>query len=400
MTVPPDTALTESLAVGPDIDAESWRLNVPARAACYVLEDADHQPIIAATVGDLRGALMRRLGPDATDDADETTHRKIDYRAVTRFVRYRRVYSRFEGHRAYLENVRQLFPDSYKRLIRGWRAWWVTVDPDASHPRFEAKDRPLGPPGTCYGPLPTNKSARRLVETLEDTFDLCRYHNILTQAPDGEACAYKQMGRCPAPCDGTIPMDDYRAQVTAAVAMLDDGPDAWREDTTAQMHAAAADRDYEHAARLKAKLDAAVAIDAPQTRFVRPVTDFRFVSLQHGDRKGRVRIFLIAHGRIEYAGQLDPTNREELLPQIAVRLQAPGCSEANPGDPGIESIGLVAWHLLSGQRERGRFIRAARLPDAAALDAAVDAFIDAKPRRPASADVEDVSSETPDSATT
>ncbi len=184
-------------------------------------------------------------------------------------------------------------------------------------------------------------------------------------------------------------------QIESALAFMSEGPSEWRTDTTQQMTTAAADRDYEHAARLKAKLDAASAADAPQTELVRSVDEFRFVSLQAGDRKGRTRIYLISPSAIEYAGQIDKTNRDELLPEIAARIQSlRDAPIVAPDESGTQRIGLVAWHLLSGNRERGVFTRAKYLPDADALARALDAFDATQTQRPARPDVDDVSSET------
>jgi hypothetical protein len=83
--------LTEAMAVDVAADVETWRLSVPAKPACYVLEDAQRQPVMIGTVADLRHALVRRLGPP---ESDQPTGR-IDYRAIVRHVRYRLVHSRF-----------------------------------------------------------------------------------------------------------------------------------------------------------------------------------------------------------------------------------------------------------------------------------------------------------------
>ena len=41
------------------------------------------------------------------------------------------------------------------------------------------------PPGVVLGPLPDKDAAGRMIETVIDCFDLCRYHHILVQAPHG-----------------------------------------------------------------------------------------------------------------------------------------------------------------------------------------------------------------------
>src|SRR5947207_15818153 len=70
------------------------------------------------------------------------------------------------------------------------------------------------------GPVEDKHAAARLIELVEDLFDLCRYYNILLESPRGKACAYKEMGKCPAPCDGSIGIEHYRRMVEWSLSNL------------------------------------------------------------------------------------------------------------------------------------------------------------------------------------
>ncbi len=55
------------------------------------------------------------------------------------------------------------------------------------HPRFR-KTSNLSDESLAYaGPIRDKNAANRLVESLEELFDLCRYHNTLVQVPHGKA---------------------------------------------------------------------------------------------------------------------------------------------------------------------------------------------------------------------
>src|SRR6185295_16204268 len=86
---------------------------------------------------------------------------------------------------------------------------------DLPDPRLLALAR-----GVFIGPIADKDTAGRLIERTIDAFDLCRYHHLLVQAPRATACAYKEMGRCPAPCDGSETMAGFRARTLAAAAHL------------------------------------------------------------------------------------------------------------------------------------------------------------------------------------
>jgi hypothetical protein len=292
------------------------------------------------------------------------------------------VFSRFEGDWVYLESVRGLFSRTYRRMIRMWRAAWLCVDVDASAPHFEATDAPIGPAGTCFGPFATLKAARRHAEMLEDLFDLCRYPHVLAQSPHGAACAYKQMGRCPAPCDGSVAMSVYRGQVTGAVEFLRGSRERWRAVIVESMKEAAAAREYERAGRLKAMLDAAKPADAPAAQLVQPIDRFRFLVVQRGDRRSRSRLFTVTPGRIEPLGQIDRPKLAEQAPAIVERA-ADAFAEPFPAGgldrAGVERIGLAAWHVLGGRRARGVFERIDAAVDVETIARCVERYVEQRP---------------------
>ena len=133
-------------------------------------------------------------------------------------------------------------------------AWFVHVNPDARFPRYtKTKDLTIQT-GQLVGPLEDKHAAARLIHLAEDSFDLCRYYHILVEAPRGKACAYKEMGKCPAPCDGSISMDQYRRMIQwSADTVVDSAP--LIRDQTERMKSAAADLRFESAGKIKAFID-------------------------------------------------------------------------------------------------------------------------------------------------
>ncbi len=381
--------LDVALDVAPGIDVETWRLTVPAKGACCVLEDEAGRPLLLATTANLRHALVTKLGPAMTP---ELPSKRIDYAAVVRRVRYRLVYSRFEANWAYLENARTLLPQEYRKLIRHWRAHWVAVDFTQAHPRFEAVEQPTGDPATCFGPLPDGRAARRVIDLATDLFDLCRYHNILVQAPHGTACAYKQMNRCDAPCDGSVTMDAYREQLRRASRFIAEPREQWGEELAQQMQAAAAELKFEQAARFKRQLEQVRGTTDPAlARPLAPLTQFKFVTLQRGSRKGNVRVFLIAPGRIEFAGEIAVKMREAQIAELAARaatladepIAAIGRSEA-------ERISLVGWQLFAPENRRGVFIGASDAADPNRIADGMDQLTAADEKADDAPDIQDL----------
>ncbi len=360
-----DPRLSQSLPIDPAEPIEQWRMKLPGKGACYLFSDGDDRPVLMATVGNLRNAVHRRF---TQPDDDEQPSKRIDYRAVVRHIRWRPTFSRFEADWVYLETARRLMPAEHRRWVGTWRCHWLAVDPDEPFPRWGAIRRIAEPAGQVLGPLPDASAARRYIEMLEDLFDLCRYHDILTQAPQGKACAYKEMGKCPAPCDGTVSMGHYRQQIRDSIAFATEPLERRQQAMQQQMRRAADALDFEQAARIKQHTERARTALAPAYRHMFPLDRFRYLSLQRGSGKRKVRCFYIDPTAIHFLGEMQPKQQTEqidwMLQQIEHRRQSPTTPTApTPHIDKIagERIGLAAWHLLRDDDREGRFLPADQL---------------------------------------
>ena len=332
-------------------DFESFLKAVPAKWVVYLLADADDRPVQLLCVKNLRYSLKRRLGGD---EAAVGLSRRVNYREIVRRVHWRRVDSSFEADWLYYEAARQIFPGTYQGMVGFRPAWFVHVNPDSSFPRY-IKTTDLGKPGVLLGPLEDKHAAAGLIEMVEDAFDLCRYYNILTVSPNGKACAYKEMGKCPAPCDGTVSMQQYRSLVDWSARSVVE-PLPLIRDHTRRMQQAAGELRFELAAKIKALIDQLGRFGKGPLRHVAMLKDFQYLSLQHGPREGAAKAFLITPGRIEEIAGLigEPTKPADLL-RLTLELAAGRQTEKI--DPiGAERLGIVAHHLFSA-RNRGVFLR-------------------------------------------
>ena len=380
------------IAFDPAGDLEAFLKLVPARWVVYLMADGDDRPVQLLCVKNLRASLKRRLGGE--EPAGPT--RKVDYRQLVRRVCWRAVDSALEADLVYLEAARRVFPESYRGMVGFRPAWFVHVDPEAAFPRFtkttELREtrirvvarrsepgvdvcRAAGAPtgGTSQvlsagggtggtvgamfiGPVEDKHAAARLIELAESVFDLCRYYNILAEAPRGKACAYKEMGRCPAPCDGSIPMDRYRAMVREAAEAIVD-PKRFVAGQTQRMQQAAAALQFEQAGKLKAAIDQASQFGKGPFRHARRLEDFIFISLQRGPKEGRAKVMLITPARVEEVlGLIDePAEPAGLLRLIQARVEELRAESLT--QEGVERIGLISQHLFTSRQTHGVFLR-------------------------------------------
>jgi hypothetical protein len=307
-------------------------------------------------VKNLRASLKRRLGGGELIGPT----RKVDYRELVRRVYWRRVDSAFEADAVYLEAARQIFPRTYRGMLGFDPAWFVHVNPATAFPRY-VKTIDLSRQGVLIGPIEDKHAAARFVQLVEDAFDLCRYYNVLVEAPRGRACAYKEMGKCPAPCDGSISVEQYREMIRWSTATVV-SPAGFVDEHTRRMAAAAAELNFESAAKIKQYLAQILQFGKGSFRFARRLEDFRYLALQQGPRVGTAKLFLITPGNIEEVGGLiaAPIRATDLLRDI---LDRDAETSDDVGEQGAERVGVVADHLFRARRVSGLFVPLDQLED-------------------------------------
>jgi excinuclease UvrABC nuclease subunit len=333
-------------------DFEAFARDIPAKWAVYLMADEAGRPVQLLCVKNLRYSIKRRLG---IDEEAVGLSRRVDYRALVRRVSWHRVDSAFEADCVYLEFARVLFPQTYQGMVGFRPAWFVHVNPESPFPRY-TKTNDLGiRTGVLMGPLEDKHVAGRLVEQAADWFDLCRYYHILTEAPHGKACAYKEMGKCPAPCDGSVSMDQYRRLVDWSARSIVDPADLIR-DQKQRMKTAAAELRFETAGKIKVFIDSLSQLGKGSFRHVRRLSDFKFLSFQRGPREGTAKVFLILPGEVQEIACLpfEPTRPGDVL-RLALTLAAECSAQAVDSD-GAERIGVVTHHLFLAKASHGVFL--------------------------------------------
>lgn len=356
-----DTALKCVVAVGPDIDVESWRLALPARGGCYLMQDELGQPVLLATSGNLRRSITHRLNEPET----EAPTQRVDLRQVVRRVLWREAPGRFEQDWVYLAHAKQvLSAREYQQALRRWRCGWVHVDPDAAVPRITVSDKPDTTAGVWLGPFADQRTARRYVSLLVDVFDLCRYEDELARAPRGQACAYKEMGRCPAPCDGTVPLAHYHRQIRQAIAFAQGEKDQWFADAEAEMKTAASELAFERAALIKSKLEHARALGESPFDKVTTLNQLRWLLLEAGRTKQCLRAFVLHPRGIVFLGEMQRRDRPAQVHWLSARCRKLLDEPAGRIDAHqAQNLNLACWHLLRDDRAWDRVIELRKAAD-------------------------------------
>ncbi len=339
-----------SIDFDPSGDFDAFLKLVPAKWVVYLVADENDQPIQLLCVKNLRYSLKRRLGGD--ESVGPT--RRVNYRDIVRRVHWTRVDSAFEADVSYYESARVLFPQSYSGMVGFRPAWFLHVNPETQFPRYIKTNDLTIRTGELIGPIEDKHAANRLIELIESCFDLCRYYNILMESPNGKACAYKEMGKCPAPCDGTISIEQYRRLIEWSATVVAD-PAEYLRDQTKRMQQAAGELRFETAAKIKSYIDELSQFGKGPYRHVALLADFQFLCFQRGPRERFMKVFLLTPGRIEQIlCVIDDQFKPSDIMRLALTLASQAADEMD--QPGVERIGIVAHHLFSAKATHGVFL--------------------------------------------
>jgi excinuclease UvrABC nuclease subunit len=377
-----DAILDHRVDFDPAGDFEAFLRQVPAKWVVYCFSDAAGQPLQLLCVKNLRASLKRRLQGEQI----LALSKRVDYREIVRQIHWRRVDSAFEADWIYHDIAEQIFPDTYQGMVGFRPAWFIHVDPDAEFPRYTKTIDIRNKPGQYIGPVEDKHAAARLMELMEDALDLCRYYNILVQSPHGRACPYKEMGKCPAPCDGSISMEQYRRMIEWSAATLADPAEMIRQQNQ-RMREAAADQRFETASKIKSFIEQLSQLGKRGFRHARPLREFAYATLQSGPNANTAKLFLILPGLIEEIADIlsEPTRPSELLGTIFSAAEQ--YANVRPDTKGVERIGIVAHHLFSPKQTQGVFLPLANISEKAIVKAYRDLL---RQKRPDDLDVEGV----------
>jgi len=386
-------------------------LPLPASRGVVVMRGDDSRPVFMAATGDCRALARRKLAP-----AERGVRAGVDLRSIVREVHAVECGSAFEADLIYLLQARSLMPHAARLVAERWRSWWAQIDPSADFPDWSKTDLGMGLSGGAVaprsastakgmirdaagaagggcivGPFADKDAAGRFIERMIDAFDLCRDHRLLVLAPHAQACAYKEMGRCDAPCDGSEPMTSYRARVASAIAAATACDiEARVQQEEAAMRAAAASQDFEAAARHRAQSQRLAKLAGPATSRIAKLEDFRFMLVWRSVKDGWVRIAACERGFVCWLADADvqrlstkpSADAIDLCRVAAAWTESSSCRAAGPEQ--VDVLGLLARErVVPDTRRTAWFIpirpgESPELPARALVRAAAAAL---KPRR-------------------
>ena len=185
---------------------------------------------------------------------------------------------------------------------------------------------------------------------------------MLKQAPGGQACAYKGMGKCPAPCDGSASMDQYYRAIAASVEFARGTSGPRLAELHQAMHTAASNLQFERAARIREQIDRARKVLAHDERLQKTIEGFRYLVVQRGGGTTAVRPFFVDRGRISAADPVQLGQLEAAAIEWTDKMRHhTGDIDATSAVECSECLWLVSHFLVKGDEAPGLFLHESQL---------------------------------------
>ncbi len=192
-------------------------------------------------------------------------------------------------------NRRSRFPEKV-HFIKLTRETW---------PRLSLVRRVLDDDADYLGPFASRQTAEKSLAALHDTFPVRQCSDRLAKEPSRAACVLAEMGRCVAPCDGSVDAATYATLVQQLRESLVRSPDEVVETINHRMAALAAEERFEEAGLHRDRLSAFIRAAARTQRLTALTRCPEIVATRRED-DGRWGVHVVRFGRLAAAGTIPP----------------------------------------------------------------------------------------------
>ncbi len=207
-------------------------------------------------------------------------------------------------------NLIKEYKPKYNILLKDDKHYpYIKLTMNEDYPRMLYVRRIENDGAKYFGPYPTGYSVRETMDLVKNIFKIAHCKKQFPRDIGKERpCVYHSMGRCLAPCTGSVSKEDYRALFKAAAAFLEGKDDEVINALTAEMRRAAGNLEFEMAASLRDRIESVKALGERQKVLTASDADIDVFALAAEDGLACVEAFYIRHGKLIGRDSFDLSN--------------------------------------------------------------------------------------------
>jgi excinuclease ABC subunit C len=306
--------------------------SIPDAPGCYLFRDGHGRVVYVGKAKSLRSRLSSYFqawsGIAARTRAMLEAARSVEWIVVDSEVEALHLeYTLIQKHRPRY-NVRYRDDKSYPYLV-------LSTSQDV--PRARVQRGPVAKGDRRFGPYAHAYAIRETLDLLLRVFPVrtCSQGVYDRATRAGRPCLLHHIDRCAAPCTGEIDLDEHRELVERLAEFLDGDTGPAVEQLESQMRAAAAELNFEAAARRRDQLAAARRAMEKQQVVTERAEDLDAIAVHEDELEASVQAFFVRRGRLVgrkgwTVDKVEPLSTAELLTSFVLQLYAERSDDIPP----------------------------------------------------------------------
>jgi excinuclease ABC subunit C len=267
--------------------------SIPVAPGVYRFKDADGRVIYVGKAKSLRSRLSSYFQEGLHPRTEAMVHAasSVDWTVVGNEVEALQLEYTWIKSEEPRFNVRFRDDKSYPYLA-------VTVDEE--FPRVYVTRAPKGKGVRYFGPYTHAWAIRNTLDAILRIYPIrsCSAGTFRRAQQIGRPCLLGHIGKCAAPCVGSITAGDHRALVGEFISFLSSDPGRHLRSLEKQMNAAASEMDYEKAARIRDDIAALNRALESSAVVLADDTDADFIAASGDELEMAFTIFSVRAGRV------------------------------------------------------------------------------------------------------
>ncbi|MGC8669496.1 MAG: excinuclease ABC subunit UvrC [Chthonomonadales bacterium] len=282
--------------------------NLPAKPGCYLYKDDAGRVIYVGKAVNLRSRVRSYFQKSAV--LTLKTRRLVE---AVRDVETIVVGSELEALVLECNLIKKHQPHYNVRLRDDKQYPYLCITLSEPFPRLLLTRRVRSDGNKYFGPYSSSRSVHATMDLIKRIFPIVSCGKPFDGTPVQKPCLYYHMGQCLAPCAGLANQKDYHRAVHEVIAFLQGRPDRVVKDLQSQMEQAAAQLNFERAARLRDQMRAIQEVMTRQQVVGSRMVDQDVIAVVGEEAGACVQMFYIRGGKLvgQNAFVLDGTGGEE-----------------------------------------------------------------------------------------
>lgn len=266
--------------------------DLPVKTGVYIMKDEYDRVIYVGKAVNLR-SRVRSYFQDSAEHG-ERTRLLVD---KVRDIEY--VVTDTEVEALVLEsNLVKEYSPRYNVKLKDDKSYpFVKITASEPFPRVYVTRKVVQDGSIYFGPYTDVTKLRETIDVVRKVFSVRSCHRRIDgQTPGARPCLNYHIGRCLAPCTGTVTPEEYNRSVREVMMFLEGRSRELIKAVSERMEAAAKQLDFERAATLRDQLRALESVASKQKVLCDPGVERDVIALARDDKRTCVVLFYIRDG--------------------------------------------------------------------------------------------------------